>query len=110
MEIKVEKPKFEPIFQAEIYRARRDGAEEYRVVIGIAGTEVPQKVGEFLDYHAISDFDNRKGIEAWILKQVRELEKAGKRIVVDESHSYLISRGIEELAYKSQLRQELQLF
>jgi len=104
MDIIFKKPKIEPVFQAEIYHAMRDEQEEYRVVIGKEGTKVPPKVGQFIDYHAISDFMNRQGIEAWVSEQVQDLEKSGKRVEFDESPSYIIARAIDELAEESQLR------
>lgn len=104
MDIKFEKPKVEPLFQAEIYRTMRDNKEEYRVVIGREGTEVPPTVGQFIDYHAISDFTNRSELEAWVSEQVQVLEKEGKMVEFDESLSYIIARAVDELANESQSR------
>lgn len=98
MEIKFNKPKIESTFQAEIYRALFNGNEEYRVIIGLYGTECPRKIGSFLDYYSISDFMNRKGIESWIDKQARELKTKGKKIKFDKNRGYLMAKAIEELA------------
>jgi len=100
MEIKLMKPKIEPTFQAEIYRALGNENEEYRVVIGPYGTEIPPRIGTFLDYYSISDFMNRKGIEGWVVEQVRELRKNSKKVKFDEEENfgYLMARAIGELA------------
>jgi len=105
MEIIFKKPRIKPTFQAEIYRSRNaGGVKEYRAVIGRYGSAVPPKVGEFVDYHAISDFLDTDGIKAWVNGKVEELDKEGKKVAFDESPSYLISRLIEELAAESPVR------
>lgn len=102
MKIVIHKPKTEPLFQAEIYRTRQEtalGSEIlYRVVIGSEGTDVPQKIGKFIDYFVISDFMGRAEIEKWIAVQAAELKKAGHNVEVDESPSYQMVRALEELA------------
>ncbi len=78
------KPRIEQTFQSEIYRSMNpQGEEEYRVVIGRYGTEVPPKIGEFLDFYSISDFFNSQGIDDWVREQVEQLKKEGKKIGFD---------------------------
>ena len=110
METKFEKPKIEPLFQAEIYRAKQKDKEVYRVVIGREGTAVPPKEGEFIDYHEISDFMDRKGIEAWVNEQVGLLELEGKRVEFDKSLSYIITRAVDELATETQIREKIKAY
>ncbi len=105
MELVVERPKVEPRFQAEVYRTLQDEKEVYRIVIGREGTEVPRKVGRdfiFIDYHEISYFMNRTGIENWVNEQVRLLKFDGKRVEFDDSPSYKMARVIDELASESE--------
>jgi len=101
MEIQVKKPRIEPHFQSEVYRAMQGVNEFYRVVVGRQGTEIPKKVGEFIGYHAISDFMNAREIENWVNEQVQVLEKTGKRVEFDENQSYIVSKALEELASES---------
>lgn len=82
-------------FQAEIYRSMQDGAEVYRVVIGMYGAEVPPKVGEFAGYHEISDFMDKTGIDTWVRAQVVQLAHDGKRVEFDENPSYRLGAAIE---------------
>jgi hypothetical protein len=102
MDVTFKKPEIEPLFEADIYISKGEGGkEEYRVVIGAYGTAVPPKVGEFLDYHAISAFMNMKDIGKWVNEQVVKLKKEGKKVEFDESLSYLMAGAIEELADES---------
>lgn len=102
MDIIFSKPKIEPLFQSQIYRSRNaSGMEEYRVVIGRYGTEVPPTIGEFLDFYSISDFLNMKGIEEWVDRKVEVLEKEGKKVEFDRNFSYIIAKAIDELADES---------
>jgi len=110
MEVEFEKPKIKPLFQAEIYRAMQDGKEVYRVVIGREGTAVPPKEGEFIDYHEISDFMDRKGIEDWVNEQVGELERSDQRVEFDKNLSYVISRAVDELATETQARKQIKSY
>ena len=105
MDIIFKKPKIEPAFQAQIYISRGEcGAEEYRVMIGRYGTEIPPMVGEFVDFYEISDFLNMKGIDEWVNEKVGLLEKEGKKVEFDENFSYLIAKAIDELAYESPIQ------
>jgi len=107
MQMTFEKPKVEPLYQAEIYRTMQDGEEVFRVAIGMYGCEVPPKQGEFIDYHKISDFMSRKEIETWLLNQQGELaKKKGKSLNYDLNESELMGLALEWLIAESPIETE----
>lgn len=89
MDIRFNPPKIARRYQAQIYLSRNAGGqEEYRVVIGREGTEVPKKVGEFLEHHEISDFLPIGQVREWVVARALVLKMRGKKVEFDQNTGY----------------------
>lgn len=101
MELIFKKPEFEPRFVATVYTT--DNPEVYRVNIGREATDtgMGNDVMPSGDYVAQSGFLDRTGVEEWVVEEVRELDKSGRRVEFDENAGYKMTRVLDELAAES---------